>query len=191
MKITKKTTIIQRLSTIVASSALVFGVIVSMHGGSAFAAKPVRDTTQVPGHAKSSDADNNGHADAGVWVNGHYYAVYAYDATGAYYWDLGDGRVQASAGVTGVESLDQETLTTCDYVINYRADFGNDPSMDQGSIHNNIKCSGVDKGAYNSIIVSDQDPRYTGNPDRSIWGNWEYIVDTASGRGNMANLNRL
>jgi hypothetical protein len=83
-----------------------------------------------------------------------------------------------------VADLDQSTLTTCDYVINYRADFGGNPYMDQGSIHNNIKCSGAEKGTYNSVIVSDQDPRYTGNPDYAIWGNWEYIVDTASGLGN-------
>ena len=148
-------------------------------------AKADKSGTVVPGHAKSSDVDGNDSPDAGVWVNGHYTALYAYDASGAYYWDLGDGRVQGTVG--SVAELDQATLTTCDYVINYRADFGNDPYMDKGSIHNNIKCSGVEKGTYNSVIVSSDDPRYTGNPDLAEWGTWEYVVNTTSGVGNVAN----
>lgn len=156
-------------------------MLVSIDAG----AKAEKSGTAVPGHSRTSDSNDNGSPDAGVWVNGHYTSVYAYDANGDYYWDLGDGRIYNT--VDSVEDLDQETLTVCDYVVNYRADFGDTPYMDQGSIHNNIKCSGEEKGTYNSVIVSDQDPRYTGNSDLAIWGNWEYIVDTWSGTGNVAN----
>ena len=180
MKITKTKSTMKRLSTLVASAALVFGAVVSVYGSAAFAAKPTSDTTVNPGHAKR--LTETGYAPAGVWVNGHYTALYAYDGSGAYYWDLGDGRVQGT--VSSVADLDQSTLTTCDYVINYRADYGGNPYMDQGSIHNNIKCSGVEKGTYNSVIVSNEDPRYTGNPAQAIWGNWEYIVNTTSGESN-------
>jgi hypothetical protein len=182
MKITKSNTAAKKLATLGAAFALVLGVGVNVYSGAAFAAKQSTDTTVVPGQQKR--LTETGYAPAGVWVNGHYTALYAYDVSGAYYWDLGDGRVQSSANVSSVADLDQSTLTTCDYVINYRADFGGNPYMDQGSIHNNIKCSGAEKGTYNSVIVSNQDPRYTGNPDYAIWGNWEYIVDTASGLGN-------
>ena len=164
MKITKTKSTMKRLSTFVASAALVFGAVVSVYGSAAFAAKPTNTTTQVPGHAKSSDADNNGSPDAGVWVNGHYTALYTYDGDGKYVMDYGDGRpLQMSIGVTSLADLDQSTLTTCDYVVNYRADYNNDPYMDQGSIHNNLKCSGYEKAtqyinyhdfkAYNSQIT--------------------------------------
>lgn len=145
-----------------------------------------KDGTRVPGHSGAKyDADGNGVPDAGVYVNGHYTSVYAYDANGDYYWDLGDGRVQGTVG--SVDDLDGATLTQCDYVVNYRADFGNDPFMDDGWIQNHIHCSGYDDNAhYNYLIVSDTDPRYTGNPDLAIWGTWEYAVYTISGQGNIA-----
>jgi hypothetical protein len=141
--------------------------------------------TTVPGHSKSKqDIDNNGIPDAGVYVNGHYTSVYAYDANGDYYWDLGDGRIQST--VSNIEELDQDTLTKCDYVVNYRADFGNTSYMDEGWIQNHIKCKGYDdKGTYNYLIVSQNDPRYTGNPEWSIWGTWEYHVLTESKSGNL------
>jgi len=142
-------------------------------------------STAVPGHQDNSDADNNGYPDAGVEVNGHYTSLYAYDANGDWYWDLGDGRIQGTVG--SVAELDQATLTTCDYVINYRADFGNDPFMDSGWIQNHINCSGYDdNGYYNYLIVHETDPRYTGNPDWAVWGTWEYHVLTISGQGNLA-----
>ena len=141
-------------------------------------------STAVPGHQDKWDADNNGYPDAGVKVNGHYTSLYAYDGNGDYYWDLGDGRIQGTVG--SVAELDQATLTTCDYVINYRADFGNDPFMDSGWIQNHINCSGYDdNGHYNYLIVHETDPRYTGNPDWAIWGAWEYHVLTVSGQGNL------
>lgn len=140
--------------------------------------------TAVPGRSGAKvDKDGNGYADAGVYVNGHYTSVYAYDDNGDYYSDLGDGRVQGT--VSSIDDLDADTLTVCTYVNNYRADFGNTPFMDQGWIQNHVNCSGYDdNGTYNYLIVSDTDPRYTGNPDNAIWGNWEYIVLTESGNGN-------
>jgi hypothetical protein len=142
------------------------------------------DSTVVPGQKGRYDQDGNGYPDAGVYVNGHYTALYAYDAFGDWYWDLGDGRIQGT--VASVDALDQDTLTTCDYVNNYRADFGNDPYMNDGWIQNHINCHGYDdNGQYNYLIVSDNDPRYTGNPDWAIWGTWEYHVLTMSGFGNL------
>ena len=142
--------------------------------------------TTVPGQTGKDriDADHNGYPDAGVTVEGHYYSVYAYDANNDYYWDLGDGRVQGTVG--SIDELDQETLTTCDYVVNYRGDFGNDPYLNSGVIYNHVKCSGYDdNGTYNYQIVSQSDPRYRGNPDWAIWGSWEYHVLTESGAGNL------
>lgn len=140
--------------------------------------------TTVPGHTDKYDADNNGYPDAGYYVNGHYYSVYAYDMNGDYYWDLGDGRVQGTVG--SVEELDQETLTVCDYVINYRADFGNDPYMNTGWIQNIIRCSGYDDNSnYKYFIVHEQDPRYTGDPEWAVWGTWEYHGYVVSRLGNL------
>ncbi|MDX1691609.1 MAG: hypothetical protein R3290_11365 [Acidimicrobiia bacterium] len=141
--------------------------------------------TRVKGHEKARyDQDDNGYPDAGVYVNGHYTSLYAYDANGDWYWDLGDGRIYGSVG--SVDDLDQATLTTCDYVVNYRADFGNDPYMDAGSIMNNINCKGYDgKAHYKYLIVHETDPRYTGNPDWAVWGSWEYKVYAVSGEGNL------
>lgn len=144
---------------------------------------PAFGATTVPGHTGKYDADNNGYPDAGKYVNGHYTSVYAYDNNGAYHWDLGDGRVY---GVPSIGDLEQETLTRCDYVNNYRADFGNNPYMDEGWIQNHINCKGYDdNNHYNYLIVSQTDPRYTGNPDWSIWGTWEYHGLTQSHLGNL------
>ena len=145
--------------------------------------------TTVPGHGRKADANNNGYPDVGVVVNGHYTSLYAYDANGDYYWDLGDGRVQGT--VADPSLLDQSTLTTCDYVINYRATFEDNPFMDSGWIQNHIVCSGVERGTYNYLIVHETDPRYTGNPDWAIWGNWEYHVLTESGNGNLVRIPQL
>jgi hypothetical protein len=141
--------------------------------------------TTVPGHSKTKqDADNNGYPDVGVEVNGHYTSVYAYDADGDWYWDLGDGRVQGT--VASIDDLDQNTLSVCDYVNNYRGTFYNDTFMDSGWIQNHIRCYGYDgKGHWNYLIVHQTDPRYRGNPDWAIWGTWEYHVLTESGNGNL------
>lgn len=68
---------------------------------------------------------------AGI-VNGHYTSLYAYDNTGNWYWDLGDGRVMGTK--SSVAELDQATLTKCDYVVNYRGTYENNPYMDTGWI---------------------------------------------------------
>jgi len=143
--------------------------------------------TSVPGHNRW-DSDGNGIPDEGVTVNGHYTSVYAYDMAGDivgdWYWDLGDGRIQGT--VNSVDELDAATLTVCNYVNNYRANFENDPYMDSGWIQNHINCSGYDdNNHYNYLIVHETDPRYTGNPEWAIWGTWEYHALTISGYGNL------
>lgn len=142
--------------------------------------------TIVPGHQNDrNDADGNGIPDEGVVVNGHYTSVYAYDAAGDWYWDLGDGRVDGT--VESVEALDAGTLTVCDYVVNYRGSFENDPFLDSGWIQNVINCRGHDdNGKYFYAIVHETDPRYTGDPDWAIWGTWEYQTLVVSGSGNLA-----
>ena len=154
----------------------------------ALAATSASAATTVPGQTGKAriDGDANGYPDSGVTVEGHYYSVYAYDANGDYYWDLGDGRVQGT--VASIDELDQATLTTCEYVVNYRGDFGNDSFLDSGVIYNHIKCRGDDDNhTYNYQIVHESDPRYRGDdPELAIWGNWEYHVLTESGAGNLA-----
>ena len=140
-------------------------------------------TTVVPGQARKADANNNGWADAGVVVNGHYTSLYAYDASGAWYWDLGDGRIYGT--VSDLAQLDQATVTNCDYTNNYRGTFGDTPFMDTGWIQNHINCSGLEQGTYQYLIVHKTDRRYTGNPDFAIWGEWEYFVLVESGSGNI------
>ena len=159
-------------------------VVVGMMFGLAMS-EMVTGATVVPGHQKSRlDADNNGYPDVGVSVNGHYTSLYAYDDTGNWFWDLGDGRLAGTVG--SMADLDEETLTRCDYVVNYRGSFENNPYMDSGWIQNLINCSGYDDdNQYNYLIVNESDPRYSGNPNWSIWGNWEYHVLTTSHVGNL------
>jgi len=145
--------------------------------------------TVVPGQQKKVDkgvidADLNGIPDVGVSVNGKYTSLYAYDSLGDWYWDLGDGRVQGS--VSSVDDLDTDTLTVCDYQVQYRGTFENDPFLNTGWIMNNINCSGYDdNNQYNYLIVHKTDSRYTGNPDWAVWGDWEYKVLSQSGEGNL------
>jgi hypothetical protein len=159
-----------------AALTIIFGLVIPAQAAS----------TAVPGHQKDRyDNDDNGYPDAGTKVTGKYVSLYAYDDNGDWYWDLGDGREQGTVG--SVDDLDSSTLTTCDYQVVYRADFGNDPFMNEGWIINNINCSGYDdNGSYHYLIVHETDPRYTGNPDWQVWGTWEYHVLTESGAGNLA-----
>ncbi len=142
-------------------------------------------STRVPGHQHDRyDSNDNGFPDADVTVTGKYEALYAYDAGGDWYWDLGDGRVQGTVGA--VADLDQETLTVCDYQNQYRGTFDDDPFMDSGWIKNNIRCHGYDgNSTFTYVIVHETDPRYAGNPDWAIWGTWEYHVNSQSGEGNL------
>ena len=148
--------------------------------------------TAVPGHQGRYDQDNNGYPDAGRYVNGHYTSLYVQDASEAYYWDLGDGRIYTSPGVTSIDDLEQATLTFWEYEVNYRADFNNDPYMDHGWIINNIVQRGyLGNGHVTYLIVSDTDPRYTGNPDWAEWGTWEYHVLNESGIGNWVRISPM
>ena len=70
----------------------------------------------------------------------------------------------------------------CDYVVNYRGDFGGDAYLDDGWIINQIGCP---EGHYTYVIVNEDDPRYRGDPDWALWGNWEYKVLTIPGEGNI------
>ena len=140
-------------------------------------------STAVPGHARKADANGNGYPDAGVVVTGKYVSIYAYDANGDYFWDLGDGRVQGTVG--SVDALDAATLTECVYQVHYRGTFEDDPFQDTGWITNNINCKGLEHGTYLYQIVHATDPRYRGNPDWAVWGDWEYHVLTESGTGNL------
>jgi hypothetical protein len=165
----------RRLATLLLTAAMAL----------ALATPVAASSTLVPGHDRDRyDTDDNGYPDEGVTTNGKYVSVYAYDANGDYYWDLGDGRIQGTVG--SIDDLDAATLTTCDYQVQYRANFENDPFMDSGWITNNINCSGHDdNGTYNYLIVHETDPRFEGNPDHAIWGTWEYHVLTESGAGNL------
>jgi len=139
---------------------------------------------QIDKNTRGIDSDGNGYPDAGVIVTGKYTSLYAYDDVGDWYWDLGDGRVQGT--VDSANELDQETLTTCDYQVQYRGGFENTSFLDSGWITNNINCKGYDDdGHYNYFIVHETDPRYRGNPDWAVWGTWEYHGLTESGQGNL------
>jgi hypothetical protein len=129
------------------------------------------------------DADNNGIPDEGEVVSGTYKAVYAYDANGDVYFDLGDGRVQGT--VNAIAELDQSTLTRCDYKNQYRGTYENDPFLDSGWVKNNINCKGYDDNSnYNYTIVHETDPRYTGEKPATFGGDWEYHVYAVGGEGN-------
>lgn len=144
---------------------------------------PVSAGTIVPGQDGRYDTDNNGYPDAGKIVTGVYTSVYAYDDAD-YYWDLGDGRVEGT--VASIDDLNASTRTICNYQVQYRGGFGNDPFLNSGWIKNNINCSGYDdNGQYNYVIVHQTDPRFRNNPDWSIWGEWEYHTLTESKNGNL------
>lgn len=147
-------------------------------------AAALAQTTIVPGHDRDKyDTDHNGYPDEGVTTTGKYVSIYAYDAED-YWWDLGDGRIQGT--VPYLEDLDSSTLTVCTYQVQYRGKFENEPFLDSGWIMNNINCAGFDdNGTYMYLIVHETDPRYEGNPDWAIWGDWEYHVLVESGHGNL------
>ena len=105
---------------------------------------------------------------------------------------VGGTAAQASTAVPGHQGRDgtvtgkyTQDADGCTYQVQYRGDFGDDPGLDDGWIINNIQCD--DGSAYNYLIVHESDPRYTGNDDLAVWGNWEYRVYTSSGSGNVAN----
>jgi hypothetical protein len=73
----------------------------------------------------------------------------------------------------------------CTIVVNYRGDFGGDPYLNDGWITNQMTCDDGSTASY--LIVHASDKRYTGNPDRAVWGTWEIVKETVSGTGNIAN----
>ncbi|MEK7605788.1 MAG: hypothetical protein AAB478_04700 [Patescibacteria group bacterium] len=174
----------------------IFALTLGLTLGFAYSGPVSAASSSVCKIPNGGDADNNGIGDAGVRVVCNYTSVYAYDSSDAYYWDLGDGRIYTSAGITTIDDLDQDTLSVCDYQVHTKGSFNNDPYQDTGVISNMIRCSGFGGNAtFNYQIVHSDDPRYTGNPDWAIWGDWEYHVLTESGSGNVvqtivAHLNR-
>ena len=139
------------------------------------------NSTVVPGHQT-----DDGSIPVGT-VNGKYKALYAFDAHGDWYFDLGDGREQGS--VDSVDELDQNTLSVCDYVVIYRGDFEGTPFLANGWIRNNVKCSGYafDRTqTFNRVFVHETDPRYSEDLEQ-IWGSWGIFVDAIGGVGNAAN----
>lgn len=104
----------------------------------------------------------------------------AYDGTGVVPGQQGRGGT-----VTG------HYVTTDDgakVIVNYRGDFGGDPYLNDGWITNQYKYP--DGRTVNYLIVYKTDPRWTGNPDLAIWGEWEIVKQTKSGEGNQANIQR-
>jgi hypothetical protein len=96
--------------------------------------------------------------------------------------------------VTGHYTLDNDPTdwdgdkvadTTCDYVVNYRGDFGGNPRLDNGWIFNQYVCEDGSQGTY--LIVHKSDKRFTDNSERAIWGTWEIVNETVKGTGNIAN----
>lgn len=83
--------------------------------------------------------------------------------------------------VTGVYTFSDDS---CDYTVQYRGAFENDPYLNSGWIKNVIKC---DSGNYMYTFVHESDPRYDGDPDREIWGTWEWHSYVVSGSGQLAN----
>ena len=111
---------------------------------------------------------------AATTVPGHTGSRTDQDANG-----ISDAGVQVVGNYT-------EVWGPCDLRVTYRGDFGNDPYLDSGSISNHYVCDNGDgtTSTYNYLIVSEDDPRYTGNPEWAVWGTWEYKVLTQGGRGN-------
>lgn len=97
---------------------------------------------------------------------------------------LAQTQVPGHAGRDGtVNGHYTQEAAGCDYVVNYRGDFGGDPYLNDGWIMNQIACG--DEGHYTYVIVNEGDPRYRGDPDWAEWGTWEYHVLIIPGEGNI------
>ena len=92
------------------------------------------------------------------------------------------GHEDRTGTVTGVYWAEDEGS---DVLVQYRGDFEGNAYLDSGWIKNIYHSEDGTIGTY--LIVHETDPRYTGNDERAIWGEWEIIVDTVSGTGNVAN----
>jgi hypothetical protein len=113
-----------------------------------------------------------------------YKATYAYDQNGDWYgYNLSDQGLE-SGSVESIDALDEATLTTCYYKVQYQGSFGDDPYLDMGWIRNNVVCRGYEPDSRNVLFVSEEDHRYTGEGE-PIWNTWEYFVDARRGQGNV------
>jgi hypothetical protein len=134
--------------------------------------------------AAAQQRGNSGNNGNGGRVTGMYKATYAYDENGDHYWYNRSNRGLEQGTVDSIDELDQETLTTCEYKVQYQGSFGDDPYLDMGWIRNNIVCTGENPDNQNVLYVSEEDHRYTGE-GKPIWGTWEYFVDAQRGEGNV------
>lgn len=148
--------------------------------GTAVAALGLGGVSTVAAQQRGNDG-NDGNGDK---VTGMYKATYAYDQNGDWYQYNGSNLGRETGTVGSIDDLDQATLTTCDYKIQYQGSFGDDPYLDVGWIRNNIVCKGYEPDNRNVLYVSEEDNRYTGE-GTPIWGTWEYFVDARRGRGNV------
>lgn len=150
-------------------------------GATAIAALGLGGASTVGAQPGGGNDGNNGN---GSKETGVYKATYAYDQAGDWYQYNGSNRGLEIGTVDSIDELDQDTLTTCYYKVQYQGDFGDDPYLDMGWIRNNIVCKGYEPDNQNVLYVSEEDHRYTGNRP-SIWGTWEYFVDAQRGAGNV------
>lgn len=97
--------------------------------------------------------------------------LYVYDAYGHAYWQMEDG----SRDGDPAETLDPATITVCTYQVHHQATW----------TINNIGCVGyADNNQYTYLMVSVDDPRFTGDGIPGSDG-WEYHVLTIEGAGNI------
>lgn len=118
-------------------------------------------------------------------VSGMYKSTYAYDANGDWYGENMSNRGLESGTVGSISELDQDTLTTCYYKVQYQGSFGDDPYLDMGWIKNNVVCKGYEPDNRNVLWVHESDPRYTGTGQPAFGGTWEVHVDSRRGEGNV------
>jgi hypothetical protein len=148
-------------------------------GTAALATLGLAGTSSVSARQRGNDK-NRGNGDR---ETGMYKATYAYDADDWYGYNLSNAGAE-SGTVGSVDELDQDTLTVCEYKVQYQGSFGDDPYLDMGWIRNNVVCKGYEPDNRNVLFVSQGDPRYTGE-GTPIWDTWEYFVDARRGEGNV------
>jgi len=149
-------------------------------GTTALATLGLTGISSVSAQQRGNDK-NQGNGDK---ETGMYKATYAYDANGDWYGDNMSNLGEESGSVSAISELDQDTVTVCEYKVQYQGSFGDDPYLDMGWIRNNVVCTGYEPDNRNVLFVSKEDNRYTGD-GTPIWGTWEYFVDAQRGSGNV------
>lgn len=134
--------------------------------------------------ASATQRGNDKNSGNGDKETGMYKSTYAYDDEGDWYGYNMSNQELVFGTVASIDELDQETLTTCYYKVQYQGSFGDDPYLDMGWIRNNVVCKGYEPDNRNVLFVSQEDERYTGEGE-PIWGTWEYFVDARRGEGNV------